>query len=69
MWLRSCVTVATAVAGSCSSDSTPSLGISICCGSSPRNSKKKKKKKKKKLTDMENKLVVFNGEREGKGPT
>ena len=49
-WLRSlvAVAVAVAVAGSCSSDSTPSLGTSICHKSSPRNRKKTKKKKKKK---------------------
>ena len=39
--------VAVALAWACgySSDSTPSLGTSICRGSSPRNSKKTKKKK------------------------
>ena len=31
MWLRSCTAVAVAKAGSCSSNSTPSLGTSICC--------------------------------------
>ena len=34
--------------GSCSSDLTPSLGTSICCGCSPKKRGKKKKKKKKK---------------------
>ena len=56
-WLRYCVAVA--VAGSYSSDSTPSLGTSICHRSGPRNSnnnnnnkkktKDQKKKKKKRL--------------------
>ena len=42
MRLRSGVAVTVVKASSCSSDSTPSLGNSICCG------KKKQKKKKKK---------------------
>ena len=42
MWPRSGVTVAVAVSSSCSSDSTPSLGTSICCGFSPKKEKKKK---------------------------
>ena len=47
--LRSRVAVVLAQAGGYSSDWTPSLGTSICCGSGPRNSKKTKKKKKKKM--------------------
>ena len=43
--LRSFVAVAVVQAGSCSSDSTPSLGTSICC----RNGPKKKKKKRKQI--------------------
>ena len=45
MQLRSCVVVAVAVAvaGSCSSDSTPSLGTSICHRCGPKKTKKKKK--------------------------
>ena len=39
---------AAAVAGSCSSDSTPSLGSSICCRCSHKKQKRKRKKKKKK---------------------
>ena len=39
--------VAVAVAGSCSSDSTPSLGTSIYCGYSPKKTKKEKRKKEK----------------------
>ena len=38
--LGSGVVVALVEAGSCSSDSTPSLGTSICHGSSPRKGKK-----------------------------
>jgi len=44
MWLGSCVAVAVAKASGYSSDSTPSLGTSICRGSGPRNGKKTKKK-------------------------
>ena len=47
MQFRSHVAVAVVKAGSCSSDSTLSLGTSICQGC---GSKKKKKKKKKKET-------------------
>ena len=50
MRLRSCVdvAVAVAVAGSYSSDVTPSLGASICCGCGTKKKKDKKKKKEKK---------------------
>ena len=40
MRLRSHVAVAVAQAGGYSSDSTPSLGTSICCRSNPRKGKK-----------------------------
>ena len=46
MWLWSRVAVALAQAGGYSSDSTPSLGTSICRGSGLRNSKKKTKTNK-----------------------
>ena len=49
--LRSGIAVVVAKASSCSSDLTPSLGISICCKCGPkkkRNNKDKKKQKKKK---------------------
>ena len=46
-WLRSAIAVAVAVAGICSSDSTPSLGISICRKYSTEKKRKKEKKKKK----------------------
>ena len=39
--------VAVAVASSCSSNSTPNLGTSICHGCSPKKPKQKKKKKKR----------------------
>ena len=42
------VAVPVAQASSCSSDSTPSLGISICRGCSPKKTKNKNKKKIKK---------------------
>ena len=38
-WLGSCVAVAVVWAGSCSSDSTPSLGTSICRGCGPKKKK------------------------------
>ena len=44
MWLRSIVAVAVAWAGSCSSDSVPSLGTSICCGCSALKKRKKEKR-------------------------
>ena len=52
LWCRSqtrlrsgmAVAVAVAVAGSCSSNWTPSLGTSICHGCGPKKKKKKKKK-------------------------
>ena len=47
-WLVSCIAVA--VASSCSSNSAPSLGTSICHGCSP----KKKKKEKKRNTALGN---------------
>ena len=40
--LGSCVAVAVLWAGSCSSDETPRLGTSICCGSGPAKTKNKK---------------------------
>ena len=46
--LGSRVTVVLAWAGGYSSDSTPSLGTSICLRSGPRKKTKNKKKKKKK---------------------
>ena len=46
-WFGFCVAVAVAVAGRCSTDSTPSLGISICCRCASKRKKEKKKKKKK----------------------
>ena len=45
MWLGSHVAVALLWSGGYSSDSTPSLGTSMCCGIGPRNGKKDKKKK------------------------
>ena len=45
-WLGSCVAVALVQAGVYSSNSTPSLGTSLCHGSSPRKGKKTKNFKK-----------------------
>src|SRR5512147_2562521 len=60
--LGSRVAVALAWAGGYSSDSTPSLGTSICRGSSPRNSNnnnnKNKKTKKKKTKDKKKKNTL-----------
>ena len=42
-WLASGIAVA--VAGSCSSHRTPSLGTPICCGCGPKKTKDQKKKK------------------------
>ena len=44
MWLGSYIAVAVAQASNYSSDQTPSLGTSICCGHSPKKTKDKKKK-------------------------
>ena len=40
IWLGSQVAVAVALASSCSSDSTPSPRISICCAYNPKKKKK-----------------------------
>ena len=48
-----------AQAGSCSSDSTPSLGTSTCCSAALKSKKKKKKKKdvfKKRIPEDTNKI-------------
>ena len=41
-WLGYGIAVAVAVAGSCSSDLTPSLGTSICCSAALKRKRKKK---------------------------
>ena len=51
--------MAVAVAGSYSSDLTPSLGISICGRCSPKK-KKKKKKKKERESEREKKWPCVN---------
>ena len=48
MQLGSRVAVAEAVAGSYGSHSTPTLGISICCGFGPKKISQNKNKNKKK---------------------
>ena len=45
-WLKSCLAAAVVQARSCSSDSAPSLGISICCQCSPKKQLKKKEEEK-----------------------
>ena len=54
MQLGSHVAVALVQAGGCSSDSTPSLGISMCRGNGSRNGKKRQKNKK-----IKNKMAQF----------
>ena len=46
-WLPSLMAVAVVWAGSCSSDSTPSLGTSTCCGPKKRKNKTKQNKTEK----------------------
>ena len=48
MWLGSPVAGPVAQADEYSSNVTPSLGTSICCGCGPKKKKKKKKKERKK---------------------
>jgi len=49
MWLGSCVAMAMALAGSCSSKLTPSLGTSICCRCGPKKKKKKKREREREI--------------------
>ena len=51
-WLGSRVAVALAKASSCSSDLTPSLGTSICCGCGPRKDRKRKEKKRDEMKGL-----------------
>ena len=51
MWLESGVAVA--VAGSCSTDSTPSLGTSICHGFGPKKTDRQTDRKKVKESQQE----------------
>ena len=55
MKLGSGIAAAVAVANSCSTDSTPSLGISICRGCGP----KKKDRKKKNTLSLKKEKNVF----------
>ena len=54
MWLGSGVAVAVVKAGSYSSDSTPSLGTSICCECGPKKTKNKNRREKER-----EKTVIF----------
>ena len=56
MKLRSRVAVAAAWAGGYSSDSTPSLGTSMCHRCGPKKTKRQKKKKKKIKTPSKKKV-------------
>ena len=66
--------VAVAWACNCISDSTPSLGTSICHGCSPKKTKKKKKKKKhdnswsRFITQLNNTFLVRSGSPRRRGP-
>ena len=51
--------MAVAVAGSYSSDSTPSLGTPICCECGPKKTKKKKKRKKGRKEERKEDAVVL----------
>ena len=64
MGLRSLVAVAVALAGSRSSNSTPSLGTSICHRCGPK--KQKKKKRKEEERERERKERKKEGEKEGR---
>ena len=46
MWVGSCIAVTVVLAGSCSSDSAPSPGTSICCKCDYKKKKKKKSDKR-----------------------
>ena len=46
LWLGSVIAVAVTQDSSCSSDSTPSLGTSICLRGSPKNHKRERERKK-----------------------
>ena len=63
MQLRSGVAVAEAVASSYSSNSTPSLGTSICHRCRPKKTKKRKEKRKRKKRrkekDTTDKVLLF----------
>ena len=52
--LRSHAAVAVVKAGSCSSDSTPNLGTSMCCGCSP----KKKQNKQANNNNKPSKIIL-----------
>ena len=60
IWLGSGVVMAGAVPGSCSSNSTLSLGTSVCQGCSPKKTKKGKegKKEKRKRTTHTQELAL-----------
>ena len=62
MWLGSRVAVALVKAGSYSSDSTPSLGTSIClwcCSKKPKKKKKKREREREKGdSEMKGKWAV-----------
>ena len=58
MWLGHGIEVAVAVVGSCSSDSTPNLGTSICCGCGPKKIHKKEKENNRKILYLFKKRIL-----------
>ena len=58
MQLRACVAVAVAVAGSCSSDLTPCLGIPYAAGVALKRKEKKKKLTHKPFLDPQGGILV-----------
>ena len=69
MWLGSCVAVAVVSVGSCSSDLTPSLGISTCKECGPKKKRQKKKKKECKKDERQKpRRISWQGMKEGPQP-
>ena len=59
MWLGYCVAVAVVSAGSCSSNRTPNLGISICHRCDPKKRKKTASRRKIQSMTIQCKLTIF----------
>ena len=57
--LRSGVSVAVAQASSCSSDSTPSLGTSVCRGCGPKRTKKQKAKQRNENPLLHQEMIEY----------
>ena len=59
MRLGSGIAVAVVQAGCYSSDSTPSLGMSICCRCSPKKPKKKKRERERRKEEKKGEKAEF----------